>query len=145
MTYCTIPVNAIRSIVAKLPEYHWLIFDSKSRANLAEAYEVFQLMICDYTLSQFYDMYSIGKPLFRAASLDPFETYDSLDRSADMVNRLLMHQYGDIVKVKAFLTDLVSWFNKKGMRPQGCTEISQKMNTIAIVGQQNSGKNYFFD
>lgn len=113
---------------------------------------IYQLELNRLMLHEFRQLYESGKPIFYANDLDPFVYYHDRDTSAKFLIDVLKFQFNDDDdKITEFLFNLKCWFNKKGWRTlqrKGDDfeyKLNPKINSIAINGPPNSGKNYFFD
>jgi len=120
-------------------KHSWLLYDPTRSRHLDSAIRQYSDSLINYTLRQFFYMYSGNEPVFLADSLDPYNYYHTRLYSFLMLDRLLNHQFDSTEEIVTFLKNLVSWFNKQGQ------DGSCKMNTIAVYGDVSAGKNYFFD
>lgn len=146
-----IPLNHIMKI---LPEdhvrYDLSLVNPVNEKYFERACELYQQNINRMSLKQLKDLYKEGKPIFYANNIDPFqEYYHDRETSVKYLVQLLKYQYGDSdEKIKELLTNIVSWFNRKGwyLRDKdGKYSLNPKINCVAINGPPNSGKNYFWD
>lgn len=91
-----------------------------------------------WKLSDFNNYYNDPnvKPYFNGYSTNNDNVYYDVDTSVKIANQLLLHQYeNDTEQVRNFLIDLLNVIDKR----------VPKLNTLAIHGETNAGKNYFFD
>lgn len=148
--YACIPLCEIRNLIpSNHPDFNMALHNPINDKYFLSACNLFQLKLNALSLNDFRDHYSRGSPVFYANNLDPFVYYHTREESAAFLIDLLTFQYGDDTdQIKMLLSNIVSWFNKKGWHmpnAEGKLVINPKINCVCIVGPPNSGKNYFWD
>lgn len=91
-----------------------------------------------WKLSHYNSYYNdpVVQPYFNAYNRTTGEVYYDVATSVDIANKLLLYQYNnDTEKIFDFLTDLLNVIEMR----------IPKLNALAIHGEPNAGKNYFFD
>ncbi|GFQ74502.1 initiator protein NS1 [Trichonephila clavata] len=112
------------------------------------AINLFKNSINSFNVIDLYNFLNDGKPIFYTNNIDPFSYYYSRPESTDIIIDLLKFQFNDDdEKIKEFLTNIISWLNKKGWYDKVNNEyiLNQKINCLVLTGPPNSGKFSFFD
>lgn len=151
--YSVVPPEHLRNVIP--PGHSDFDMDLHNPINdkyYISACAIYQLELNRLMLHEFRQLYECGKPIFYANDLDPFIYYHDRDTSAKFLIDVLKFQFNDDDdKITEFLFNLKTWFNKKGWRTLQRSgnaleyKVNPKINSIAVNGPPNSGKNYFFD
>lgn len=112
--------------------------------------KLFQSSINSYSLLELKNLLDETTPIFYANNANnPFNYYHSREESFHYLLNLIKFQFNDNDDaIKDLLTNIKSWFNRKGWYIQNENNesiLNQKINTIVIIGPPNAGKNYFWD
>lgn len=94
--------------------------------------------VCRWSIFDFQQFYTNGdcEPTFHCGYMDMKDVYYTKERSLEIINELLEHQFGgNPVVVREFLRDLYNIIERK----------VPKLNTIVIKSPPSAGKNYFVD
>lgn len=113
--------------------------DNSNRVN--EAIKMWSHKINNYTLRDFYDMYS--KEEKEQFIFSRSKTYYSLEDSVNILDTLLRHQFDDDENlIQDFLQHLV---NVVDFQPETNPFANIKCNTFLVHSPPSAGKNFFFD
>lgn len=146
--YHCIPLNEVRNIIPANLDVFNLLHNPLNEKFYQSACSVYSLYLNRLTFGDFYDLYSTGVPIFYANNIDPFVYYHTREESLKYLVDLLRFQYGDNTDhIIELLGNIKCWFNKLGWKQyiNGEFKLNPKINSIAINGPPNSGKNYFWD
>lgn len=146
----SIPLTDVRNIIPRShPLYNVEFHNPLNEKYFQSACKLYQLEVNRYNLIDFYHLYNQGEPVFYANNLNPFVYYHTREESTEYLIRLLKFQYQDNTdRICALLNNIRTWFNRIGWSQQqhnGEWIINPKINSVAINGPPNSGKNYFWD
>ncbi len=135
--YCMSPVKSIFNHINWLldPELQFVREDNKIAQNVIDTY---CQLICNWTLSQFFEMYSKSScnPCFQSLTNHPEDLYYDITESTHILNLLLLYQFNNSEEeVREFLYNLHSVVDRT----------SVKCNSILVFSPPSGGKNYFFD
>lgn len=131
------------------PDFNMELHNPLNDKYYVSSCHVFMLRLNRYSFADFYELYTQGTPVFYANSIDPFVYYHDRETSFKYLLELIRFQFHDNEDaIRDFLHNLVLWFDRKGwtMTNQNNDRyVNPKINSLAINGPPNSGKNYFFD
>nr|QTE03985.1 MAG: nonstructural protein 1 [Luscinia sibilans ambidensovirus] len=137
--YFVLPAAHLRDVLVEHPLADTL-YDPINDKCYAKAVDYVQRRIIKYKLSDFRRLYEGKRPVFYANSLDPFTYYHNIEDSVKFIVGLLKWQFmDDDDKIREFLVNVREWFNLEGWNG------NNKINAVATIGPQNSGKSYFWD
>lgn len=146
--YHCIPLTEVRNIIPSTIPVFNLLHNPNNDKFYNSACHVYSLYLNKLTLEDFHNLYSEGCPIFYANDMNPFTYYHSREDSAKFLIDLLKFQYNDNNdRIIELLGNIKCWFNKEGWNQykNGEWVLNPKINSIAINGPPNSGKNYFWD
>ncbi|XP_047116525.1 uncharacterized protein LOC124796394 [Schistocerca piceifrons] len=149
-----IPPENITNVIPICHPFYMHLIDPKFKRYFEMGLQLYKKTVNDLDLKGLEKILCSGSEndVFYANCDTTWDYYNTLGDSVAWLNRLLLFQSGgDTDKAPEFLTNIVSWFKKKGLYQW--TEIdnnevyipNKKPNTLCVVGTPNSGKNWFFD
>lgn len=110
----------------------------KDNYILKEVLDALAHKLCSWSIYDFHEMYSAPdcNPCFTAVYVDVDQRYMSLEKSLEVIDRLLLFQFDNSPEeVKAFLIDFYNILERR----------YPKKNSICVRSPPNGGKNFFFD
>ncbi|GFS56835.1 initiator protein NS1, partial [Trichonephila inaurata madagascariensis] len=148
--YLCIPLTDVRKIILPSNADHNLkLHDPVNERHYLAACKLFSQTINSYTLLELKELLDKTQPVFYSNSAtNPFKYYHDRKTSFTFLLDLLKFQCNDDEdKFRDLLYNIKNWFNKKGWYQIDNNEykLNNKINTIAVIGPPNAGKNYFWD
>ncbi|GFQ85307.1 initiator protein NS1 [Trichonephila clavata] len=148
--YLCIPLTDIRKIILPNNSDHNLkLHDPVNERHYLAACKLFSQSINSFSLLELKNMLDKTQPVFYAnCASNPFKYYHDRKTSFNFLLDLLKFQLNDDEdKIRDLLYNIKNWFNKKGWMEFKDNEykLNSKINTIAVIGPPNAGKNYFWD
>lgn len=150
LKYNCVPPTELRNVIPANNEDFILDFHNPTNDKYyLSACSLYNLKINSMSLLDLKMLFAEhDKPIFYANNIEPFIYYHDREESTSYLIRLLKYQYNDNTDdIKQLLTNIVSWFNRKGWYQANGTQwvLNPKINCVCINGPPNSGKNYFWD
>lgn len=149
--YLCIPLTDVRKIVLPSnPDHELCLHDPVNERHYLSACKLFSQSINAMTLLELKNLLSKTQPVFYSNSAsNPYKYYHTREESFEFLLNLIKFQFNnDSDKIKDLLSNIVSWFNKKGwytLNDKNEYILNSKLNTICVIGPPNAGKNYFWD